>query len=534
MKAVQLIGVLLIITFSFSLKAQTIPNEFTNPVLSGFNPDPSICRVNDDYYMVTSSFTWYPGIPIYHSKDLVNWELVGHGINRPGMISLKKVNDNEGIWAVTIRYYDGLFYLITNCRKCGGNFYITAKNPKGPWSDPVWLKDAPGVDPSLFWDKDGKCYYTGNQWGGFKKSWPHQTAIWIQELDLHRKKLVGKRKILTYGYAGNAAYAEAPHIYKVNNKYVLIMAEGGTDYYHAVTAFKSDSLFGPYVADRVNPVLSHRQLGREYPIQAVGHADLVQTQKGEWYAVCLGKRMIEGQNPLSRETFLCQVKFENSTPIFNPGFGKVLLQQKRPDLPWAPIQDLNGKDDFDSENLALKWHFVKIPAKKFYKLEDGSLHLFLQPETVDSLTYADMILQKVKDLHYTAIAKLNFRTDKRNEAAGMILYRTANGYYSLMKNKQGIVLTKKYLGRKSVIKKMPYKKEEVYLKVEANGINVRFGFGATPDEITHIGGKQSLKVISDNKFNRFNGPGIGLYATGNGKQSKNKATYGWFEYKADK
>lgn len=142
------------------VRAQT----FQNPVLPGFNPDPSICRVNDDYYMVTSSFTWYPGIPIYHSKDLVNWEIAGHGISRPDMIDMNGLNDNDGIWAVTIRFHEGLFYLITTGSKCGGNFYITATDPKGPWSDPVWLKDAPGIDPSLFWDDNGKCYYTGNTW----------------------------------------------------------------------------------------------------------------------------------------------------------------------------------------------------------------------------------------------------------------------------------------------------------------------------------------------------------------------------------
>ena len=215
MKMLKLFCALVLGLVSLELKCQEIPDSINNPILPGFNPDPSICRVNDDYYLVTSSFTWYPGLPIYHSKDLVNWEIIGHAINRPDMIDMNNLNDNDGIWAPTIRYHDGLFYLITTANKSGGNFYVTASDPKGPWSDPVWLKNAIGIDPSLFWDEDGKCYYTGNSWD-FKKSWPGQCAVWIQELDLSQKKLVGERKILSYGHANNATFAEGPHIYKIN------------------------------------------------------------------------------------------------------------------------------------------------------------------------------------------------------------------------------------------------------------------------------------------------------------------------------
>ncbi len=160
---------LFFISMPFALKGQEISKYYDNPVLSGFNPAPSICRVNDDYYMVTSSFIWYPGIPIYHSKDLVNWEVIGHAIDRPDMIDMNGLNDNDGIWAVTIRYHNGIFYLITTAHKNGEHFYITATDPKEPWSAPVWLKDTAGIDPSLFWDDDGRCYYTGNFWD-FKKS----------------------------------------------------------------------------------------------------------------------------------------------------------------------------------------------------------------------------------------------------------------------------------------------------------------------------------------------------------------------------
>lgn len=532
MKTAKLLFLLLVSVVSMSMQGQNAQKEFTNPILPGFHPDPSICRVGDDYYMVNSSFTWYPGLPIHHSKDLVNWELIGHAIDRPGMINLKNTNDNNGIWAPTLRYHDGVFYLITTLYKGGGNFYMTAKDPRGPWSDPVWLKDAPGIDSSLFFDDDGKCYYTGNEYAGNKggKVWPAQTSIWLQELDLTQGKLVGPRKNLTYGHANNAAYAEGPHLYKMNGRYVLLMAEGGTDYYHAVTAHQSKSLWGPYVADKVNPVLSHRHLGKDYPIQAVGHVDLVQTQHGDWYSVVLGKRMIDGHNPLARETFLCKVNIEDSSLIFNPGHGIVLSRQERPALPWTPFQQESARDEFENERLSSYWYFVRIPEEKFYMIREGQLAMALQPEVVDSLVNSAMIIRKTKHHRFNAVTRMKFQTKKENEQAGIILYRTANGYYSLLKGKSEITLVKKHLGKKEIVKQVPYLKPEVYLSVMADGLKVQFGFGETLDNMAEIGEVQNLDVISDNKLNRFNGPGVGMYVTSNGKPSGNEALYDWFEY----
>jgi len=529
MNSIKLFSSLLLISASLGLRSQDTPTHFNNPILPGFNPDPSICRVNDDYYMVTSSFTWYPGIPIYHSKDLVNWEIVGHGIHRPDMIDMNGLNDNDGIWAVTMRYHDGLFYLITTASKSGGNFYITAIDPKGPWSDPVWLTDAPGIDPSLFWDDDGKCYYTGNRWD-IEQAWPLQCAVWMQELDLTRKELVGERKILAYGHANNATHAEGPHLYKIENKYLLIIAEGGAGYHHAITVHKSDSLWGTYASNKTNPVLTHRHLGYKYPIQAIGHADLVQTQRGEWYSVVLGKRMINGHSPLARETFLCKVEFEDSTPIYNPGMGIVLPEQERPDLQWTPVKPESARDEFDAEKLASKWYFVRVPQKEFYNTAKSQLNLSLRPEVIDSLINAAMIVQRTKHHNFKITTKLNFQTKKNNEQAGLVFYRTADGYYSLLKDKSGISLTRKHLGEKEIIEHVPYHKRDVYLTITANGLDVHFSFGETPDKMTNIGGYQSIEIISDNIFNRFNGPGVGVYATSNGKPSSNKASYDWFEY----
>lgn len=509
------------------------PTIFRNPILPGFNPDPSICRVGEDYYAVTSSFVTFPGIPIYHSKDLVNWELTGYGITRPGMVNFTGLKDENGIWAVTIRYHDGLFYLISGCNKCGGNFYITAKDPRGPWSDPVWLKEAPGIDPSLFWDNDGTCYYTGNYWD-FKKSWPGQVAIWMQELDLKQRKLVGERKIISYGYANNAAYTEGPHLYRVDNKYLLLTSEGGTDQYHAVAAHHSTTLWGPYVADKINPVLSHRQLGSAYPIQAVGHADMVQTQNGEWWAVVLGKRVINGAVPLSRETFLCRVKMEDGTPLFNPGFGTVLLEQERPELPWSPVKPLPARDEFETASLSLPWQFIRVPEKPFYQLKNGRLIMDVQPQVADSLANSSMMVQRIKDPGFSATTYLRFKTSDPGEEAGLILYRGSGNYYALLKGQSEIRLVRTCNGKKELVAKAPYTKTDVYLRATANKLDVVFSFGASPDSMEPVGSTQSMTVLAESPVNRFNGPVVGMYATSNGRPSKARALFDWFEYRPEK
>jgi xylan 1,4-beta-xylosidase len=520
----------LLLSLTFCATAQvTAPENFRNPILPGFHPDPSICRVGDDYYLVNSSFVWFPGIPVYHSKDLVNWELIGRGITRPEQVNFTGLKDKNGIWAVTIRHHNGLFYIATTCSECGGNFYITAKNPAGPWSDPVWLKDAPGIDASLFWDDDGKCYYSGNTWD-FKKSWSGQCAIWAQELDLGQQKLVGDRKILTYGHANNAGYAEGPHLYKINSKYLLVTAEGGTDINHAITVHHSDSILGKYSADKINPVLSHRQFGKNYPIQAVGHADLVQTQNGDWWTVVLGKRLVGTETPLSRETFLCKVGFEDGTPLFNPGYGKVLSEQQRPALPWTPYKPEPVRDEFDTKALALKWYGVRTPKDKFYTLNKGALELRLKPEVADSLVSPALLIQKTKHHRFEASTKMTFTTNKENEMAGLILHRNAESYYLLARDNKNIILIKKDNGKKKVIAKVPYSGGQVYFKVVLSDLDLEFSYGNSANTMVKIGGTQPMDVFSDSAINRFNGTGVGIYATSNGSKTNTIATFDWFEY----
>lgn len=530
MKKLRALAVALLCAIA-SAASGTDAGVFSNPILAGFNPDPSICRVGDDYYMVTSSFTLFPGLPIYHSRDLVNWELIAHALDKPGTIGLDGLNDNDGIWAATIRHHDGVFYLTATASKCGGNFYMTATSPRGPWSAPVWIGDAPGIDPSLFFDDDGRCYYTGNRWD-LKKQWKGQCAVWVQELDLKSGRLKGERKTIAYGHASNAAYAEGPHIYKVDGRFMLLMAEGGSGSNHAVTVFHSDSVFGPYTADMVNPVLTHRHLGKNHPIWNVGHADIVQTQAGDWYAVALGNRMVGGMSTLGRETFLCKVDFENGTPIFNAGYGRIRETMERPPLTLSPVKAMPDRENFDGTELPFGWYTVRTPHHEFFKLSKGRLNMALRPQVMDSLTNSSLLIRKVTDLSFTATTALSFPTDADNEQAGLVLYRTANGYMALLKGKSGLQLVRKMKGKREVIGQAPYIKGNVFLRIDVEGAEAQFYFSGDNSSWTAIGGEQSMTTVADDgKYNKFNGTGVGVYATSNGKKTKAIARYDWFEYK---
>ena len=408
--------------FCLTILAQTPPETFKNPILSGFYPDPSICRVGDTYYMVNSSFEWFPGVPVHRSKDLVNWEKIGYCIQRSGQIDYADgLKNSNGIFAPTIRFHNGTFYMITTMVGDIGNFIVTAKDPAGPWSDPMWIKDAPGIDPSLFWDDDGRCYYTGaGIIDGTSKEWPGKNGIWMQEIDPDKGVLLGEKKQLTYGHASNARWAEGPHLFKIDGEYVLLIGEGGTSEYHAVTVFNSKDLWGPYTPNHANPVMTHRHLGYTYPIIQTGHADFVQTQNGVWWSVMLAKRPVDGYSILARETFLAKVEITKQesgvTPVFNPAVGLLQTEQDRPDLPWTPVPELMIRDEFDSERIDLEWNMLRTPKTEWYKQEDGKMKIDLRPEVLSSFTNPSYLGRRVKSHNFEAIVKMTFASKGRRDS----------------------------------------------------------------------------------------------------------------------
>ncbi|RED93010.1 glycoside hydrolase family 43 protein [Marinoscillum furvescens] len=529
--------------FYFSAICQETPETFKNPILPGFYPDPSICRVGDTYYMVNSSFEWFPGLPIHRSKDLVNWEKIGHGLHRPDQIVYKDGLDNShGIFAPTIRHHEGTFYIITTMVGQKGNFIITAKDPAGPWSDPIWIDDAPGIDPSLFWDDDGRCYYTGaGIVDGTRGEWPGKNGIWMQEIDPDKGILLGEKKQLTYGHASNARWAEGPHLYKIDGEYLLLIGEGGTGEYHAVTVFNSKNLWGPYIPNHANPAMTHRHLGKSYPIGQTGHADLVQTQNGDWWSVMLAKRHHEGFVFLARETFLAEVKMTRQesgiTPIFNPGIGLLQAEQVRPDLPWTPVEPIPQKFEFDDPELSLQWNFLRSPRYEWYSITNGKLKLELRPEQVTELVNPSFIAQRTRHFDYTVATSLDFKTKAENEKAGLVIYRRHGNNYQLVKTKNEIQLFKcLQKGNKGpfepqLVAKVPYSGKTVELMAQVSGQTVQFFYSKSGGQRQAIGTPQDYTIVSDEVAQRFNGVYAGIYATSSGAKSKNEASFDWYEYK---
>lgn len=325
-----------------------------NPILSGFYPDPSICAVNDDYYLVNSSFTYFPGLPVMHSKDLAHWEQIGNVLDRESQLPLPDSEVSRGLFAPTIRYYDGLFYVICTNVSFGGNFVVTAENPAGPWSEPHYIEGADGIDPSLFFDEDGKCYYIGTHPNVNGCEFFGDYYIYIQEFDYKEFKLVGKRVEAWNGAMRGVHWPEGPHLYKIGDYYYIIHAEGGTGPEHAVSVARSKDVFGPYENNFCNPIFTHRHLGVKYPVKYVGHADLFQAANGDWYMVMLAVRPVNGYTTMGRETFLARVIWENDWPVVNPGLGvlsdelNISLDEFKSELPVTSLPNVSKEYDFTS------------------------------------------------------------------------------------------------------------------------------------------------------------------------------------------
>ncbi len=327
-----------------------------NPILKGFYPDPSICRVGGDYYLVNSTFSYVPGVPVFHSTNLTDWEQIGNVLTRKSQLVLDGATMSRGIFAPTIRYHKGLFYMITTNVSYGGNFYVTTSDPTGEWSDPVYLKVPEGtdggIDPSLYFEGD-KCYYVGQRQKADARFYG-DCEVWLQELDLAKGELVGKAYSLYSGAMKDACWVEGPHLYKIGDYYYITCAEMGTSFEHSICVARSKTLTGPYENYKCNPLLTHRHLGRNYPIQNIGHGDLVDTPEGEWYLVMLGTRPLNGGTELGRESFLAKVEWEEGWPVVNPGEGRILWEQ--------PVRESGEEQEAGSGILAKSAKAGRVPA----------------------------------------------------------------------------------------------------------------------------------------------------------------------------
>lgn len=510
---------------------------FQNPILPGFYPDPSICRVKEDYYLVTSSFAYFPGVPIFHSKDLVHWRQIGHVLDRPSQLDLDGVGHSEGIFAPTLRYHKKIFYMITTNVSKGGNFIVTATRPEGPWSEPYWLNDSPGIDPSLFFDDDGKAYYCGTRPVPEGEKYFGNWEVWLQELDLHEMKLIGEKYPLWRGALRDVIWPEGPHIYKINGLYYLMISEGGTDYHHSVTIARSQTITGPYAGNPANPILTHRHLGRSAPIVNTGHADLVQTQNGRWWMVCLASRPYGGYfRNLGRETFLVPVEWEDGWPIISPGTGRVEFSYPVPDLPTAPPVPASSRDDFDQPQLDPVWNFLRTPREPFWSLSQrpGHLRLQLRPQKISEPSNPSFAGRRQQHINFIAGTALEFTPEQDHETAGLVLIQNNLFHFRLevaLQNRQTVIrLIRCVNDVEEVIAQKVCPSKIFTLNVTAIGQNYSFYGGPAPEMVEMLAENVDGRILSTDMAGGFVGTVIGMFASSNGRPSQNQADFDWFEY----
>jgi alpha-N-arabinofuranosidase len=500
-------------------------------VIRGFNPDPSICRVGNDFYLVTSSFEYFPGVPIYHSKDLVSWRPLGHVLARDSQLDVRKSKSSGGIYAPTLRHDGKLFYMVTTHIDGGGNFYVTAERPEGPWSDPIWL-DRDGFDPSFSF-LDGSAYYTKS---GKGSDFDHP-LIYQGTLDTKAKKISVKPEPIWPGTGG--VWPEAPHLYQRGEYFYLMHAEGGTAYDHSEIMVRSRSPFGPFEVCPYGPILGHRAR-KDHPIQATGHADLVDLPNGDTWAVFLAIRPKAGRHHhLGRETFLAPVTWtKDGWPVIGDK-GHVELEMAGPALAPAPFPPPPVRDDFDGKTLALTWNFVRNPNPGDWSLTARAGHLRLSGSKVslDELGSPALVARRQEHFGFRARLRLDFEPRAKNEEAGLAVRQSENFYaavaVTLGASGREAKLRTRLNGESTLGASTPLAPGPVELEVEANASAYEF-FVVAGQSRKSLGKLQAKAISTESiwgpKGAHFTGAFVALYATGNGKRSSAPADFDWFEY----
>ncbi len=533
---------------STSMPAQ---NTYNNPILAGFYPDPSICKADGSYYMVNSTFAYFPGIPIFKSDDLVNWKQIGNVLDRPEQLDLDKLEVSRGVFAPAIRYHKGMYYV--TCTIVGGknNFIVSSAKPEGPWSNPVWIPEVEGIDPSMFFDTDGKAYIIYNSNPPENKSlYDGHRTIKIYEFDIHNLKVEGEEKILINGgtdISKEPIWIEGPHIFKKNGYYYLIAAEGGTAEEHSEVVFRSKNILGPYKSYDKNPILTQRHLSedRKSPITSTGHADFIETDTGEWYGVFLGCRPYE-ENYFNtgRETFMAPVKWENDWPTFDLGGDFVKYNYTTPS---NVINESKGfqysgnfsfKENFDRLDLGHNWLFLRTPKEKWFEIKKGLIEIETRPESCSEKGNPSFLGHRQQHSKGSVTVRMKFTTEKENEKSGLVVFQNESHYYYLCKSvKNKIPILQLFRSSETTITEivsMPiFSKNYLKLKVIANNDGYDFLYAEDQEDWKLLKSGIDAKFVSTKEAGGFVGTIYGMYTTSLGHKSNNSAVFDWFEYKGN-
>ncbi|MEZ0539834.1 glycoside hydrolase family 43 protein [Fibrella arboris] len=526
-----------------------------NPILTGFYPDPSIVRVGTDYYLVNSTFSYFPGIPVLHSKDMKNWKQVGNVIDRPSQLDFMGERMTRGLFAPAIHYYKGTFYVTCTDIDHDGNFIVTAKNPAGPWSDPVRVPQVKGIDPSLYFDEaTDKAYIIYNSDAPDRKPlYSGHRTIRIYELDYKNLKVVGDEKQLVNGgvdLSKKPVWIEAPHIMKVNDWYYLYAAEGGTSINHTEVVFRSKSVWGPFVPYENNPVLTQRGLpaDRKDPITSAGHAQFIEGPDGKWYAVFLAVRPYEGDYyNTGRETFIAPVTWKDEWPIVDPD--NKVIQYTYP-AAWKEMKQKNALPQAGNFAYTLRFEKELDPALLFMRTMDKhsfslskkeGLTLKLKPETVMDMGNPSFIGKRQQHLYSTAETELSFTPKSDKEKAGLIIFQDESHFYylcqSIAEGKRVLQLFKGKPREKAmeVLTEVPLttKAGKVGLRIASQGGAYSFSYSEDARNWQLLEDKVDAKFLSTKEAGGFIGCLYGLYATSSGEPTTSSASFRYLTYKGD-
>jgi len=499
--------------------------QYRNPIISGYYPDPSVLRVGEDYYLVNSSFAHYPGLPIWHSRDLVHWTQIGNAIDRPGQLDLSGRAVSEAVFAPDISYHDGLFYIVNTCVQCRGNFVITAKDPAGPWSDPIWLPFE-GIDPSIYWESD-KAYIVNNRAPVEPPRYDGHRAIWIQEYDWRSGKMVGPSTQLINGgvdISRRPVWIEGPHILRKDDWYYLTAAEGGTSLNHSQVVFRSRSLRGPYVPFEGNPILTQRDLDplRADPVTSAGHAELVQTQAGQWWATFLAVRpYADDFYNIGRETFLLPVEWRDGWPIILPAGGRLPFVAAAPkigdgaDAAMPTSGDFAYKDSFDGDRLAMQWVGIRVPKSPFFRLDKGELVLGGAAPLGDQSGTPAFLGRRQQHHLATIRTTLRFTPAADGDRAGLAAMQSDQSYLffglTRIDGKDVLALYVRAKGAERLIASQPVEdRDAITLTMRFEGGQVSFDF-ADSKAAGSLAQKVDARFLSTHEAGGFTGTIVGPY-----------------------
>ncbi len=515
MKKLNLLAVLLMLWLSFGT---AMAGEYRNPIIPGYHPDPSVCRVGDTFYLVNSSFQYFPGVPVFQSKDMVHWQQIGNVLDRESQLPLKGASSWLGIYAPTIRYHEGTYYMITTNVGNGGNFMVTAKAPRGPWSEPIWLKQQ-GIDPSLYFE-NGKCYMVSNP----------GDAIWLCEINPKTGEQLTESKQLWQGDGGR--YPEGPHIYKKDGYYYLLISEGGTELAHRLTIARSKKIDGPYESNPANPILTNcSRLGQSMQIQGTGHGDFVQAKDGSWWMTFLAYRNYGGSyHHLGRETYLAPVEWKKGEwPVVNGGLPIDTLV-KANTLPAVVLEKHLEADEFAPTTGKYEWMYIQNPIMANYATPDIKVRRLYPHGTLTENNQPTFLGRRQESANFTLETSVLQDGDVE---AGLTVYQINDGHLDLVVSKKEIALRCKLKSIDYVVKSVPRTASGCYTKIRIRSNGEMYTFEYTEDgTIWHELGSMNCSLMSTEVAGGFTGVTLGMFAEG--KEKSGYADFSYFHYVAVK